>query len=206
MVRDIMTDKKKYNFKCFETECSNRVCCTRPEVNVTTGDLSRWTVANVLQHIMGALELKVPQGEGEIIRMVTVRKPLESDPEKTACALYHEESNNCTIRYIRPISCRTFPLQYNGEKFYVSNKQCPGIGEGDVTKEALKEAKELAEEEYEERVETQMALPAIYGMIMAQMIKQSQEAMKNMSPEDLEKLEEMMQKQKQDEPEEEETE
>ncbi|MHA2081911.1 MAG: YkgJ family cysteine cluster protein, partial [Candidatus Thorarchaeota archaeon] len=124
----------------------------------------------------------------------TLRKPLESDPETTACIFYNEQANACEIRYGRPISCQTYPLEFNGEKFVLSSKDCPGVGEGEVTKEALEEARNMAEQEFNERKETTVALPAIYSVMMNQMIKQSTEAMQNLSEEDRKKMDEIIAK------------
>ena len=62
----------------------------------------------------------------------------------------------------------------------------------------MREAKQLAEKEYEERVETITALPAVYSVIMGQMLRQSAEAMKNLSDEDRKKLDEIMSKREQE--------
>ena len=197
-----MSEKQKYSFECLEQKCSTQDCHIRPHVNVTVGDISRWSVHNHLQHVLPGLSLKMPESETQKMVLETLRKPLESDPEKTACAFYHEESNGCTIRFARPISCRTFPLEYNGEKYYLSSKNCPGVGEGEITKEALQEARDLAVQEFKERMETFAALPGIYTMIFSQMIKQSSEAMQNLSEEDRKQLDEIMAKKEKPETEE----
>ncbi len=143
--------------------------------------------------------MDIETAEERGITLATLRKPLSENSEQTACIFYDEEANACRIRFSRPISCRTFPLEHNGEKFYVANKDCCGIGKGEVTKEALKEAKELAEKEYEERVRTATALPAVYSVIMGQMLRQSAEAMKDLSEEDRKRLDEIMSKRREQE-------
>ncbi|TFG06627.1 YkgJ family cysteine cluster protein [Candidatus Thorarchaeota archaeon] len=193
-----MTEKKKYSFKCAEQNCPDRVCCTRPHVNVTFGDLSRWATQNYLNHILHGITLNLEEAEEKGMTLSTLRKPLSKDTDQTACVFFDEEANACRIRFSRPISCRTFPLEHDGEKFYVTDKECAGIGKGEVTREALREAKQLAEKEYEERVETITALPAVYSVIMGQMLRQSAEAMKNLSDEDRKKLDEIMSKREQE--------
>ncbi|NWF96260.1 MAG: YkgJ family cysteine cluster protein [Candidatus Thorarchaeota archaeon] len=188
-----MTEKTKYSFKCMEQTCSNRVCCTRDRVNVTLGDLSRWTTQNHIGQILPALTL-VTQNEEDQVYLETKRKPLAKSPENTSCIFFIEESNGCAIRFSRPISCRTFPLQYDGEKFRVSNKACPGIGKGEVTPEALKEARALAEEEYKERLETASALPPLYALIVGEMMQQSAATMSSLSEEDRKKIQEILSK------------
>ena len=187
-----MSDKMKYSFKCLEQECDTKACHIRPSVNVTFGDLGRWASQNYLSQILPGVVLKLPESEEGSLVIEMARIPLKSDSEATACIFYHEEGNACRIRYSRPLSCKTFPLEYNGEKFFLSDKNCPGVGKGEVTKDALMELRGLAEQEYKERVETVIALPVVYSIIMNQMLRQSVEAMQNLSDEDRSKLDEIM--------------
>ncbi len=187
-------EKKKYSFKCLEKECDNRVCCTRPIINVTIEDISRWTTQNVLPHILHAITLHIPENEQDHIRLEMAKRPLNKNPETSACILYNEENNACTIRYSRPISCRTFPLSYTGTKFVLSDKTCPGIGKGEVTKEALKEARDLAEQEFRERISTLAALPGVYSVFTTHMLTQSMKAMEGLSEEDRRRIQEIMSK------------
>ena len=189
-----MSDRPKYSFECLEQKCETADCHLRPQVTVTLGDISRWTTQNYLQHILPGVILQIPETENDLVRLEMARKPLQKDTEKTACIFYHEESNACQIRYSRPISCRTYPLQYDGEKYRVSDKNCPGIGEGEVTKETLQEQRELAEQDYRERLETLTTIPGVYALFMGQMIRQSAEAMQGLSEEDRKRLEEIMAK------------
>jgi len=194
-----MGEKSKFSFKCLEQKCDTKTCHIRQRINVTMGDIARWTGQNYLAQILPGITLSMPSNENEPLALTTLRKPLESDPEQTACIFYHEESNGCTIRYARPISCRAFPLEYNGEKYYLSDKDCPGVGEGEVNKDALKEVRNLAEQEYRERIETLAALPGVYSIFMGMMIRQSAEAMKDLSEEDKKHIEDIMSKPSEDE-------
>jgi Fe-S-cluster containining protein len=179
-----MSEKSKYNFKCLEQKCTTKACHVRPQVTVTLGDLGRWTAQGYLMNILPGVSLKMPKSEDDRIFLEMARKPLEEDPEKTSCIFYNEKANGCEIRYSRPLSCRTYPLEYNGEKLYLSSKDCPGVGQGEVSKETLQEARNLAEQEHRERTETDASLPAIYSIIMTELIKQSAEAMKKKSEEE----------------------
>ena len=124
--------------------------------------------------------------------METKRVPLKDESEGDACIFFQEEANGCAIRFSRPISCRTYPLEYNGTKFLLSSKDCPGVGQGEVSKDALQEARKLAEQEYIERIETFAALPATYTVIMAPIIQQSAAAMQSLSEEDRKKMDEIL--------------
>ena len=179
-----MSEKSKYNFKCLEQKCTTKACHIRQGITITLGDLGRWTTQGYLMNILPGVSLKMPMSEDEGIILEMARKPLQEEPESTSCIFYNEKANGCEIRYSRPISCRTFPLEYNGEKYHLSSKDCPGVGQGEVSKEALQEARSLAEQEYRERVETDAALPAIYSVIMTELIRQSAEAMKKQSEEE----------------------
>lgn len=193
-----MSEKSKYTFECLEQKCDTKACHIRPQIDVTLGDISRWTAQGYLMKILPGINLNVPKTEHDLFSLEMMRKPLAADSETTACVFYNEEANGCEIRYSRPLSCRAFPLEYNGEKYYLSNKDCPGVGKGEVSKEALKEARDLAEQLFKERGETLTALPAVYTLIMTQMIRQSAEAMQNLSEEDRKKMDEIMSKSSKD--------
>ena len=194
-----MSEKSKFSFKCLEQKCDTKACHIRRRINITMSDIARWTSQNYLSQILPGITLSMPSNENEPLALTTLRKPLESDPEQTACIFYHEESNGCAIRYSRPISCRAFPLEYNGEKYFLSDKNCPGVGEGEVNKDALKEVRDLAEQEYRERIETLAALPGVYSIFMGMMIRQSAEAMKDLSKDDKKSIEDIMSKSSEDE-------
>ena len=197
-----MAEKSKYNFKCLEQQCTTIACHIRPTINVTLGDLTRWSAQGYLVNILPGVSLKMPESEKDLIYLELMRKPLKKDPEQTACIFFNEEANGCEIRYSRPLSCRAYPLEYNGEKYYLSSKDCPGVGQGEVSKEALQEARNLADQAFKERGETYTALPAVYSIIMTQMIRQSTEAMQNLSEEDRKKMDDMMSKPSEDDKEE----
>ncbi len=187
-----MTEKAKFKFKCLEQKCDTKACHIRPNINVTHGDIARWTKLGYLRNILPGFTLKLPKSEEDLISFEMLRKPLNTDSESTACIFYNEGANSCEIRYSRPISCRTYPLQYTGEKYILSSKDCPGVGQGEVNKETLQEARSLAEQEFNERIETISSLPVVYTIIMNQMLRQSAEAMQNLSEEDRKKMDEIL--------------
>jgi len=187
-----MSEKSKYSFKCLEQQCNTIACHIRPQIDVTLGDLGRWSAQGYLMNILPGVTLNLPKSEHELMTLEMSRKPLKKNSEQSACIFFNEEANGCEIRYSRPLSCRSFPLEYNGEKFYLSDKNCPGVGQGEVSKEALAESRDLAEKMFKERGETYTALPAVYSIIMTQMIRQSAEAMQSLSDEDRKKMDEIM--------------
>jgi Fe-S-cluster containining protein len=191
-----LTEKSKYTFKCLEQKCDTKACHIRPNVLVTIGDLARWMTQGYVMKILPGITMHTPVSEEDIFYFETLRKPLESDPDTTACIFYNEQANACEIRYGRPISCQTFPLAFNGKKYILSSKDCPGVGKGEVSKDVLREARDLAEKEFNERNETTAALPVLYSVIMNQMLRQSAEAMQDLSEEDRKKMDEILGKSK----------
>lgn len=189
-----LSEKSKYSFKCLESKCDTKACHIRPRIGVTIGDFARWMNQGYIMNILPGIMIHMPESEKDSFYFETARKPLESDSESTACIFYNEQANACEIRYGRPISCQTYPLEFNGEKYILSSKDCPGVGQGDVSKDVLQDARKLAEQEYIERMETSAALPAVYSVMMSQMIKQSAEAMQNLSEEDRKKMDEIITK------------
>jgi Fe-S-cluster containining protein len=179
-----MSEKSKYSFKCLEQKCNTKACHVRPHINVTIGDLGRWSSQGYLMNILAGVSLNLPESEEDSLMLETARKRLEESQEGTCCIFFNEKANGCEIRYSRPISCRTYPLEYDGEKYFLISKDCPGVGQGEVSREALQEARSLAEQEYREKQETEAALPAIYSVIMTELIKQSAEAMKKRADEE----------------------
>jgi len=101
-----MAEKSKYNFKCLEQKCTTIACHIRPTINVTLGDLTRWSTQGYLTNILPGINLKMPESEKDLIYLELMRKPLKKDPEQTACIFFNEEANGCEIRYSRPLSCR----------------------------------------------------------------------------------------------------
>ncbi len=195
-----MSEKAKYSFKCLEKECETQSCHTREQIRISLGDISRWTAAGQLQHVIDRFVIFPDKDEPGHLAIAAFQKPMKANPEKRACIFYDEESKSCGILYSKPISCRTYPLEYDGSKFYVSDKNCPGVGKGEVSKEALKVARDLAEQEYSERIFTRHVLPGFYSVIMNTVAIQNQMAMSKLSEEDRAKLEELMSKAVPEEP------
>ena len=189
-----MAEKSKYNFKCLGQECDTQACHMRTQVRVTIGDLSRWTTQNQLNNVLGGVGIFPDSDDSKLLTMAMFPRPLKENPEKRACVFYNEESKSCNIAYFKPISCKTYPLEYDGTKFYVSDKNCPGVGKGEVTKESLKAAKDLAEQDYNERMTTRHVLPAFYNVIMNMITIQNQMAMGELSEDDRQALEKIMAK------------
>ncbi|MFX1382612.1 MAG: YkgJ family cysteine cluster protein, partial [Promethearchaeota archaeon] len=114
------------------------------------------------------------------------------------CPLYNKEQKKCLIYDNRPLSCRTYPLEFNGTNFIIVDENCPGIGEEGMTKEELKEMREIAKIMFLELTRMRISLPILSQIIsnnfMKSLIKQQMEAMSKMSDEDRAKLDEILHK------------
>ena len=53
--------------------------------------------------------------------------------------MYDRDNKNCQIHHDMPLNCQAYPLGYNGEKYFVTDKACQGLGEGDINKIAVSE-------------------------------------------------------------------
>ena len=117
---------------------------------------------------------------------------LEPKENETGCPLYDKENKNCQIYNDMPLNCQAYPLGYNGEKYFVMDKACKGLGEGEMTAEQLKVQRNAAKEDYEARVESNTLVPLLYSIIMGNLVDQSKKAMENMTDEQKDQLQDML--------------
>ncbi|MHC1592013.1 MAG: hypothetical protein ACXQS8_07995, partial [Candidatus Helarchaeales archaeon] len=167
----------KFIFEC--QECHE--CCSR-DFQIYYHDLERWARDQTLSRVLPHLELVMNNTTLEI----RFRKT-----EKGVCPFLIEDQ--CMLSYSKPISCESVPLGYNGTNYIITFKNCKGRNKGGpLNKEQLKEIRDRAKRDYECRILTASTLPIIQ-MLMIQFIqKQNEELMKNLSPEDRQKLEEIL--------------
>lgn len=139
--------KKKFVFNC--TKCG-RCCKDRGPIPIIMEDLTLWARNNVVQNIIPYLTFyKPPSGGIDLVLTRVERDPAkimkkgtddkevqDKAPEDRSCPLYNDEKKLCTIFDNRPMSCRTYPLEFDGAKYSVIDAElCPGIGNGEMTKE-----------------------------------------------------------------------
>jgi len=141
----------------------------------------------------------------------------EPDIDEIRCPLFNLEKRECLVYEYRPLSCRTYPLEFNGDGFSVIDEEnCEGIGQGPMTKEELKEMRDNAKLAYNQMATMKISIPVLFNVIgkdpllkqqiqqelVMEMMQQQQKAMESMDPEDKKKLDEILQK-NQSQPEEE---
>jgi len=212
-VSESAEEKAKFTFKC--TQCQ-RCCLERGPIPITFWDLEMWARNGVVANFMPYLDIYDKHDGG----LDLILKPLppppkegEEQPKKdpfgsipiedlltVKCPLYNEEQKKCLVYDNRPLSCRVYPLEFDGKNFTIVDVDCPGIGQEGMSKEELKEMRDTAKTMYYELTRMRIALPVLSQMIsqkvMMDLMRQNMEAMSKMTDEDRAKLDEIFQKNK----------
>ncbi len=207
--------KAKFTFKC--TRC-DKCCLARGPIPITFWDLEMWARNGVIANFLPYLDLYMkPDGGSDLILKPLPPPKEEGDQEKkqdpfaetpiselldVKCPLYNKDEKKCLVYDNRPLSCRTYPLEFDGKHFSVVDVDCPGIGEEGMTKEELKEMRETAKNMFYELTRMRIALPVLSQIIsnnfMKALMKQQIETMSKMSEEDKAKLDEIFKKQEEE--------
>ncbi|MHA1534204.1 MAG: YkgJ family cysteine cluster protein [Promethearchaeota archaeon] len=215
---DVEEPKAKFTFKC--TRC-DKCCLARGPIPITFWDLELWARNGVVSNFIPYLDIfNKPSGGIDLILKPLPPPPKEGEEEKPRdtfggvpiedlleikCALYNKEKKECLVYDNRPLSCRTYPLEFDGKNFTVVDVECPGIGEEGMTKENLKEMRETAKQMFYELTRMRIALPVLSQLIsqkvMMDLMKQNMEAMSKMSDEDRSQLDDILKKGQEPQPE-----
>ena len=215
---DAEESKAKFTFKC--TKC-NKCCLARGPIPITFWDLELWARNGVVANFMPYLDIyNKPDGGIDLILKPLPPPPKEGEEEKprdpfggfpiedlleVKCPLYNKEKKECLVYDNRPLSCRTYPLEFDGKNFTVVDVECSGIGEEGMTKEDLKDMRNTAKQMFYELTRMRIALPVLSQLIsqkvMMDLMKQNMEAMSKMSDEDRSQLDEILKKGQEPQPE-----
>ncbi len=206
------TSKAKFTFKC--TQC-DECCLKRGPIPITIWDIELWAKNGIIANFLPYLEMYVkPDGSLDLIlkpifsqQSGDSQEDKQKDPFATIpleklleqkCPMYNKEEKKCLIYENRPLSCRTYPLEFNGNNFTIVDDSCPGLEQEGMKKEDLKQMREVAKLMFYELTRMRIALPILNQIIsnnfMKTLIKQQMEAMSQMSDEDRSKLDEILQK------------
>ncbi len=199
--------KAKFTFKC--TKC-DKCCLARGPIPITFWDIELWARNGVTANFLPYLEVyNKPDGGFDLILkpLPPQKKEDPSDPFKGTlidelleekCPLYNKEQKKCLIYENRPLSCRTYPLEFDGKNFSVVDVECPGIGESGMSKDELKEMRDTAKTMFFELTRMRISLPVLSQIIsknvMMDLMRQNMEAMSKMSDEDRAKLDDIFRK------------
>ncbi|MGB5912133.1 MAG: YkgJ family cysteine cluster protein [Promethearchaeia archaeon] len=203
--------KTKFTFKC--TRC-DKCCLERGPIPITFWDLELWARNGVIANFMPYLDVyQKPNGVMDLIL-----KPLPPPPEEgedttkkepfsitpiedlleVKCPLYNQNDKKCLVYDNRPLSCRVYPLEFDGKNFSIVDVDCPGVGEEGMTKEELKDMRDSAKTMYYELTRIRISLPVLNQIVsqkvMMDLMRQNLEAMSKMSDEDRTKLDEIFKK------------
>ncbi|MFX1326092.1 MAG: YkgJ family cysteine cluster protein [Promethearchaeota archaeon] len=205
--------KTKFTFVC--TRCDD-CCLARGPIPITFWDLEMWARNGVVANFMPYLDVyQKPDGGLDLVLKPLAPVSEEKEPPKdpfvttpieelltVKCPLYNQTDKKCLVYDNRPLSCRTYPLEFDGKNFIVVDADCPGIGEEGMTKEDLMEMRDTAKNMHYELTRMRIALPVLNQIVssnfMRMLMKQQMEAMSKMSDEDKEKLDEIFKKQEQE--------
>jgi Fe-S-cluster containining protein len=203
--------KTKFSFKCTRDD---KCCLARGPIPITFWDLELWAKNGVIANFMPYLDIyNKPDGGVDLILKPLPPPPKEGEEEKkkgpfgqvpiedlleVKCPLYNKDDKKCLVYDNRPLSCRTYPLEFDGKNFTVVDVECPGIGEEGMSKEELKEMRDTAKTMFYELTRMRIALPVLSQIIsqkvMMDLMRQNIEAMSKMSEEDRAKLDEIFKK------------
>ncbi len=148
---------------------------------------------------------ETPESKAETPESPEAKKdePIEDKKKQVRCPLYRVSDKTCLIYENRPIYCREFPLEYDGKAFALSDEpDCPGVGQGPMSKEELQQIREDARICHGELRRMRISLPVLHQIIsqntiqafLQQIARDSEERMKNLSEEDRKKMDEISRK------------
>ncbi|MCG3219255.1 MAG: YkgJ family cysteine cluster protein [Candidatus Heimdallarchaeota archaeon] len=174
----------------YECQRCGKSCEAFPNIPVTLKDTYKWAMDGTLKKVVQYLFVK--EAENGIITMFLGH---EKEEENQACPMFNKEEMSCTIYHSLPIFCHSFPLAFDGEKYYLKFQECSGLGQGEMTKDTLSDYRVRAEKEFRAHQETMSALPLLQALLMRYLMKKQEEMMSNLSPEEREELSSIISKQ-----------
>lgn len=174
-------DEKTPKF-VFQCQMCGTCCQHKEDVTIYISDMERWAEDGIIYQVLGDLQIYAEFGVPSI----------QLKEEKGVCVMYDPEDKKCRIYESRPLTCRAYPLGYDGQHYRVKNKECPGLKAERMTQEELLEIREAAREEQREEKRMLQILPALQTVIIRDVAQKSQESYENLSEEEKAKLKEIL--------------
>ena len=173
----------KYVFEC---QRCGRCCEKKTSVVVNIADLKKWSSDVTMPSLFPYLAIENINDE---YTQISLKKPA-SDEGKTepGCPVYDAENKLCNIYYSMPLYCKSFPLGYDNERYFLKDSTCPGVGKGSMDAETLKDARNTAKEDFEARVSTTLLLPVLHTLVFRFILGESKKQIDTLSEEQKEKL------------------
>ncbi len=184
----------KFIYEC--VKCGHS-CADRNFVEVTLADLRVWTEDQSLASLYPYLRL-MAVGRPYLDIVLASDEGMgafeQGDTEHRGCPMYDADNKLCNIYHSMPLYCRSFPLAYNGNNYFVKDRECQGIGQGDMAAESLKAHREAAREDLDARRECGILMPSLQGFFTRFFVDASTRALEAMSEEDRRNLEDLLSK------------
>ena len=181
-----MNVKEKKRTPKFVYNCvrCGQYCSSVNGVPVYFEDLTRWRKNGTLSSIAQNIGMDMSLGFAQLV--------LETKEDEEGCPMYDSDNKNCQVHHDMPLNCQAYPLGYNGEKYFVTDKACQGLGQGEMTVEQLRTQRDAAKSDYEAKGARNTVVPLIYSVIMGDLVDQSKKAMENMTDEQKDQLQDMI--------------
>jgi Fe-S-cluster containining protein len=151
------------------------VCCESEKIPITITDIEHWVTDKTIYRVMHLLQLTEEEGVFSI--------SLKTDDDGF-CHMYHRDNKKCLIYDNRPLYCRSYPLEYDGDNYRLRSTECKGLNAEGMTKSELKSIRDSA---YEHFIATQQSIgiiPVLYGIIFNKLVADSQQFMEKLSDEE----------------------
>jgi len=178
------SSKPKFVFNC---QRCGRCCETRGDLAVCLDDIERWSKDGTVYRVFSDLSISDDSGIPKI----------QLSSKEGKCPMYEAEKKECSIYDSRPVSCRAYPLRFDGQGFLIRDPECPGLNAGEMSREALEEIRNAARKEHEEEQRIIAVLPIVHTMLMKDIVERSEKEFEKLSDEEKEKLKEIMKKKEQ---------
>ncbi len=136
-----MKEKPKFVFTC--QNCGK--CCRGREIQVCIADIRRWYRDGFFYTVLPHIRV-VGTGDENNQMLLEKKQPEQGGAgttgdteqvEKGCCPFFDAENDMCSHYSYRPLSCRAFPLENDGQRYLIADTNCPGIGKGSMTAESL---------------------------------------------------------------------
>ena len=187
--------RPKFVYEC--VRCGHS-CADRNIVEITLADLRTWTEEQTLASLFHHLRLVAvgrPYMDIVLASDEGVRAYEEGNTEHKGCPMFDRANSMCNIYHSMPLYCQAFPLAYNGNDYFIKDRECKGIGQGSMTGERLEAHREAARRELEARRECGVLMPSLHGLFTRFFVEASTRALEAMSSDDRSRLEDLLAKQ-----------
>jgi len=175
----------KFVYNC--VKCG-QYCSKIEKVPIYFQDITNWRKNGILNSLAQNIGMDMDGGFPQLV--------LESKEDETGCPMYDSENKLCQVHHDMPLNCKAYPLNYNGSKYFVTDKACQGLGQGSMDAMQLKTQRDAAMADYEAKMESNVVVPLLYSIIMGELVDQSRKSMEHMTEEQKSQLQDIIKEEK----------